>query len=185
MESASTIVKPDIEVALPLVTVPAGLTVLVSLSGLAWAGDVYDWSTAAGSNTFDPPDGFPAAGNPADIDDAAREVMAAMRRWQYDSQPSQLSTGTAEAYALAATQTISSYITGMQFGFFASFAATGSSIHASPHFVHTNAGTPLTTTTPNFKSTANVVVPGCFSPPQRGHGCVTEGVSFLQGEADG
>ena len=30
-----------------------------------------------------------------------------------------------------------------------SFAATGSSIQASPHFVQTNAGTSLTTTTPN------------------------------------
>ena len=45
-------------------------------------------------------------------------------------------------------------------------SATGSSIHASPHWEQTSAGTPRTTTTPNSKSTAKVVAPGSFPPPQ-------------------
>jgi hypothetical protein len=47
--------------------------------------------------------------------------------------------------------------------------ATWSSIQSAPHWLHTVAGTFLTTTTPNSKSAANVVVPVLFVPAQRGH----------------
>jgi len=47
--------------------------------------------------------------------------------------------------------------------------ATASSIHASPHWPQTSAGTSRTITKPNFRSTVNVVVPASFLPPQRAH----------------
>jgi hypothetical protein len=59
---------------------------------------------------------------------------------------------------LAASLTISS-----------DFDAIESSIQSAPHWEHTDAGTSLTTRTPNPKSTVKVVRPAFFLPPQRGH----------------
>ena len=43
------------------------------------------WSTAAGSNNQASPDGFPENMAPSGVNDAAREVMAAVRRWYDDA----------------------------------------------------------------------------------------------------
>lgn len=44
------------------------------------------WSNSAGGNTSASPDGFPENMNPSGVNDAAREVMAATRRWYEDAQ---------------------------------------------------------------------------------------------------
>ncbi len=47
--------------------------------------DIKDWSNTAASNNATPPDGFPEGMNPSDVNNAAREVMAAVRRQHEDS----------------------------------------------------------------------------------------------------
>lgn len=44
------------------------------------------WSTTAASNNSTPPDGFPEGMNPSDVNNAAREVMAAVRTQHEDAQ---------------------------------------------------------------------------------------------------
>ena len=52
---------------------------------------------------------------------------------------------------------------------FSSLMVIESSIQASPHWVQTNAGTFRTTTTPDVRSTVNVVVPASTFPLHMGH----------------
>ena len=47
--------------------------------------NIEKWSTAAGSNNQASPDGFPENMLPSGVNDAAREVMAAIRRWYDDA----------------------------------------------------------------------------------------------------
>ncbi len=47
--------------------------------------DIKDWSNTAASNNSAAPDGFPEGMNPSDVNNAAREVMAAVRRQHEDS----------------------------------------------------------------------------------------------------
>ena len=44
------------------------------------------WSTSAASNSSASPDGFPEGMAPSGVNDSAREVMAAVRRWYIDAE---------------------------------------------------------------------------------------------------
>lgn len=48
--------------------------------------DIRSWSTAAASNNAASPNGFPEGMAPSGVNDSAREVMAAVRRWYEDAQ---------------------------------------------------------------------------------------------------
>ena len=48
--------------------------------------DISTWSSSAASNNQTPPDGFPEGQAPSTVNNAARETMAAMRRWYEDAQ---------------------------------------------------------------------------------------------------
>jgi len=99
--------------------------VLALAPGLAVAGDISTWSTAPDSNVTAAPDGFPEPMDAGDVNDAAREVMAAIKRYLVDRDAYTVSTGSANAYVLAATQTVSAYATGQTYSWIASFQNTG------------------------------------------------------------
>lgn len=48
--------------------------------------DIREWSTTAASNNDASPDGFPEGMAPSGVNNSAREVMAAVRRWYEDSE---------------------------------------------------------------------------------------------------
>ncbi len=66
--------------------------------------DIKTWSTAAASNNAASPNGFPEGMAPSGVNDAAREVMAAVRRWFESAQWTDL--GDAPIYAGATTFTV-------------------------------------------------------------------------------
>jgi hypothetical protein len=67
--------------------------------------DIKDWSTTAASNNANPPDGFPEAMAPSDVNNSAREIMAAVRTY-YD-EPEWRDWGHTVAYASATSFTTS------------------------------------------------------------------------------
>jgi hypothetical protein len=83
-----------------------------------------NWEGSAGSNNQSSPAGFPENMAPSGVNDSAREVMAAIARLHADTDGAILTTGSANAYAMAASQTISTYVTGHVFSFIASFGNT-------------------------------------------------------------
>lgn len=49
-------------------------------------GNISSWSSSAGGNTSASPNGFPEGMAPSGVNDAAREVMASVRRWYEDAE---------------------------------------------------------------------------------------------------
>lgn len=88
--------------------------------------EIFDWSATAAGNGFAAPDGFPEGMNYSDVNNAAREIMAVMRRWYGDTNGSLTTSGSGNAYTLTSNQTISSYTNGLVFSFTADRANTGS-----------------------------------------------------------
>ena len=62
--------------------------------------NVSQWNVAAASNNSAPPDGFPEGMAPSAVNDAAREIMAAVARQYKDSQGSLTTGGTGNDYTL-------------------------------------------------------------------------------------
>ena len=71
--------------------------------------DIKDWSNTANNNNSTPPDGFPEGMNPSDVNNAAREVMAAVRRQHEDS--AWIDLGDTPSYVSATSFTISGDVT--------------------------------------------------------------------------
>ncbi len=71
--------------------------------------DIKDWSTTAASNNDPSPDGFPEGMAPSQLNNASREVMAAIRRQHEDAQ--WIDLGDTPAYASTTTFTITGDIT--------------------------------------------------------------------------
>lgn len=81
--------------------------------------DISSWSETAASNNNIPPAGFPEGMSPATVNDAAREVMAAVKRtWDRD-HPIQTSTGAANSYNLTYTNGPAGYVLGESYTFIA------------------------------------------------------------------
>jgi len=87
--------------------------------------DVQTWSTTAASNNSASPNGFPENMPPSGVNDSAREVMAAVAKYRADTDGVNTSTGSANAYVLAASRTMTAYAQGDRFCFKANFANTG------------------------------------------------------------
>src|SRR3990167_4317661 len=87
--------------------------------------EISDYNVSAGSNPSASPNGAPEGMAPGDVNDVIREVMARLKRWYNDTGGANDSAGSANAYTLAASQTISAYAEGQVFLFEASFANTG------------------------------------------------------------
>ena len=78
--------------------------------------EVHTWSTAAASNTSAVPNGWPDTMVPSGINNSAREMMAAIARWNADLNGSlQTATTSANVYTLTPARTISSYTDGLEF----------------------------------------------------------------------
>lgn len=87
--------------------------------------DVRTWSTTASENNATPPDGWPEGMPPSAVNDSARENMAAVKRLYNDITGVGTATGSSNAYALAASQEITSYAAGNLFVFRANHTNTG------------------------------------------------------------
>lgn len=87
--------------------------------------ELNSWSTTAASNNTASPDGFPEAMAPSGVNDSAREVMAALARYRSDTDGVNASTGSANAYVLAASRAMTAYAQGDRYCFEANFANTG------------------------------------------------------------
>lgn len=69
------------------------------------AANVSEWSTSASSNNATPPNGWPEGMAPSAVNDAAREMMAALARWYKDTNGSLVLGGTGSAYTLTTNST--------------------------------------------------------------------------------
>ncbi len=88
--------------------------------------DISSWNTTASSNNDSPPDGWPEGQAPSTVNNCAREMMAAVKRYYDDIGGATTSGGSSNAYTLAASQTISAYAAGQWFAFVANHDNTGS-----------------------------------------------------------
>lgn len=88
--------------------------------------DIQTWSTTAASNNSAPPNGWPENMQFADVNNAAREMMAALKRWRDDVNGSLTSGGSGGAYTLTPNRTVSAYATGLEFVFKANHTSTSS-----------------------------------------------------------
>lgn len=86
--------------------------------------DIQTWSTTAASNNATPPNGFPEGMAPSTVNDAAREVMAAVARYRSDTDGVNTSSGT-NTITLAASRTMTAYAQGDMYTFKAGGTNTG------------------------------------------------------------
>lgn len=87
--------------------------------------NVSTYDTSAGGNNSAPPDGFPEGQAPSTVNNAAREVMAALARWYKDANGSLTSTGSANAYLLTTNNVHATLAAQNLLVFRANFANTG------------------------------------------------------------
>jgi len=86
--------------------------------------DIQTWSNTASSNNASPPNGFPEGMAPSTVNDAAREVMAAISRYRSDTDGVNTSAGT-NTITLAASRTMTAYAQGDLYTFKAGGTNTG------------------------------------------------------------
>lgn len=86
--------------------------------------DVQTWNVAAASNNSAAPNGFPEGMPPSGVNDAAREVMAAVARYRSDTDGVNTSSGT-NTITLAASRTMTAYAQGDLYTFKAGGTNTG------------------------------------------------------------
>lgn len=87
--------------------------------------ELHEWDVAAANNNSAAPDGFPENMPYGDVNNAAREVMAVLRRHWQDTSGVLVSGGSADAQTLTPTGTYSAYADGLTFTFEAGFTNTG------------------------------------------------------------
>lgn len=68
--------------------------------------DIHTYSTTDASNNSAAPAGFPEGQAPSTLNDCGRAVQGALARWYQDQNGSLTSTGSSNAYVLAANQTL-------------------------------------------------------------------------------
>ena len=86
--------------------------------------EIYDWNVAASSNNQTPPDGFPEGMDYRQVNDSGRELQAVMARF-VQALGAVTTTGTANQYNLAISQTPTALANGMLFAFKAHQNNTG------------------------------------------------------------
>jgi hypothetical protein len=85
-----------------------------------------NWSETAASNTAAVPNGWPEGQLPGSINDCAREMMSALKKFWGRIQGAYASTGSSNAYVVTPTVALGAYVTGERYSFRANFANTGS-----------------------------------------------------------
>jgi len=88
--------------------------------------EINTWSTTASSNNSAAPNGWPEGMQFEDVNDAAREMMAALKRWRDDTNGSLTAGGSSGAYTLAPNRTIAAYAAGLEFVFKANHTSASS-----------------------------------------------------------
>jgi hypothetical protein len=83
------------------------------------------FSETDAANNNAAPNGFPEGMPPSGVNDAARAVMGALKRFWGRIQGANASTGSANAYVLTPSAALAAYVTGERYSFRASFANTG------------------------------------------------------------
>lgn len=90
--------------------------------------DIQNWSTDAESGyqtTTAAPNGFPENSLPSVVNNVVREVMAAVKRRLWDANGSVVSTGSANAYAATANETVAALYDGLRVCWEANHSNTG------------------------------------------------------------
>ena len=87
--------------------------------------ELREWDTSAANNNSAPPDGFPENMNYSAVNNAAREVMAVLARFERDTRGALTAGGTANAITVTPTGSYAAYFDGMQIGFTAANTNTG------------------------------------------------------------
>lgn len=77
------------------------------------------------ANAAPPPNGFPEGMAFSGVNDSARAVMGAMKRFWGRIQGAYASTGSANAYVVTPAQALTAYVTGERYSFRANFTNTG------------------------------------------------------------
>lgn len=88
--------------------------------------EVYTWDTAAANNNDAPPDGWPENMAYSAVNDAAREMMAALARDLADRNGTLTTAGTQPDYTLTSNRTIASLVDGLIMGFRVHSSSSGS-----------------------------------------------------------
>jgi hypothetical protein len=84
------------------------------------------WSESDSANTATPPDGWPENQAPSTVNDCARMMMGALKRFWNRINPATAATGSPNAYVLTPAGALAAYVTGEVYAFRAGFANTGS-----------------------------------------------------------
>lgn len=88
--------------------------------------DAVNWDTSAANNNSASPDGFKEGMLPGGVNDSAREVMAAVKRYINDTAGANATTGSGGDYVLTADQSgITAYTDGLVFMFRANHTNSG------------------------------------------------------------
>lgn len=88
--------------------------------------EIYDFDIVAGNNNGTPPNGFPEFMEYDEVNDASRELMAALARFLLSGLSGKTSTaGTQPDYELTSQLSLSSYAEGQLFAFTAHATSTG------------------------------------------------------------
>ena len=75
-------------------------------------GEIRDYSTTADSNNQTPPNGAPEGMSPSSVNNTMREAYARIKRFYDDTNGAVTTTGSSNAYVLAAARTVASYAAG-------------------------------------------------------------------------
>lgn len=103
------------------------LALQLALAPAVFASDIgsSDWSETDASNNQASPRGWPENMLPSGVNDSARAVMGAVKRWADHIQPTVTSAGTANAQTLTYTVAPSAYVAGDTYTFLVGNTNTG------------------------------------------------------------
>lgn len=90
-----------------------------------FASDVSTWSNSASGNSYTVPNGFPENMLPSGVNDSAREMMAALKRWYERFNAVQIAAGTPNALTLTYSVSPGTYRIGDGYTFIAGSTNTG------------------------------------------------------------
>ena len=87
--------------------------------------EINTWDVTASNNNASPPNGWPENMNYSDVNNSARENMAAAARLYADMNGTLNTTGSSNAYLLTSNRTLTAYASGLGFVFKADHSNTG------------------------------------------------------------
>jgi microcystin-dependent protein len=87
--------------------------------------EINTWDKVASNNNSSPPNGWPENMNYSEVNNSARENMAATARLYADMNGTLVSTGSSNSYTLTPNRTLAAYSPGLEFVFVANNTNTG------------------------------------------------------------